>query len=121
MARKGKRKRPGDTLTSDEFFQAAIEPGFSDEFVLQLNRADQDDAATFSLESFESVAQKFQAFVMARTMARWTATGAPPKQLRVRIGVSFDNDPLIEFGPPWYAATDAGEGMDVIEGERRKG
>jgi hypothetical protein len=105
-------------MRPDEFWQAAMQPELGDTMAFETSR--EDDGQFFSMRAYEDLALQIQRFVMARHYAAAEAAkGKAPSKMRVLVSVAWDNEPVKDYGPPWYTAADPGEGMAVMEGDRR--
>lgn len=109
-----------DEVNAREFFEMAMRPECGNKMVFELKRTS-DDGLYFSVEAYADMALQIQRFLMARHVAETERVGHTPTEMHVRVQVGWWLDPIKSVGDPWYSATDEGEGLEVIEGERRKG
>jgi hypothetical protein len=107
-------------MESMEFLETMMQPGAGDEMVFRVERAEPEDGRTFSEEALGGMAENMKAFTMARTFARWAATGRAPTSMTAHLTIRWDDESDLEAGPPWWQVND--EGSTVPDGtDRLKG
>lgn len=105
-----------DQVDAEEFFTQAMQPEFSDRMVFQISK-ENPDGGTFSPEALEGIVRQMYRYILARTLAQWRATGEPPQELSVGLGLQWKR--VTEPWEPWYDLRDEGKGMPIIDGSHR--
>lgn len=103
-------------MESMEFLETMMRPEMGDEMTFRIDKVE-DDGTTFSLEAVNGMAENMRAFTMARTFARWKASGKPPRSMTATLTFAWDDDADLEEGGPWWSLDD--EGATVLDGADR--
>ena len=104
-------------MERDDFIDLMMRPEAGDQMAFRLDKENPEDGRTFSLEGVGAMTENMQAFAVARTFARWQATGKPPRRMTATVTLAWDDDVDLDEGPPWWQADD--KGMTLVDGEDR--
>lgn len=105
-------------MDASEFMEQMMEPGMGDDMAFRIVKAHPEEGGTtFSMEAVDGMTENLKAFVMARTLARWKATGKPPSRMTATVHIDWEDDSDPREGPPWWQVDD--EGKTALDGEHR--
>jgi hypothetical protein len=111
-------------MERDEFFEAAMAPGFPDgmTFQLQVPPTLRDGKRSFSIEGVDQIAAQIRDFLIARMYAEWQRTGKPPVEMQAAIALGWEGKSqtrLEQETSPWYALNDASATPTLLDGQSR--
>jgi hypothetical protein len=93
-------------MEREAFLEQMMRPEAGDEMAFRVEREDPSEGFTFSQEAVDATAENMKLFVMARTFARWQATGQAPQSMTVTLNVKWDDDSDLGLGGPWWELQD---------------
>lgn len=100
-------------MPRDEFYDRAIQPGFSDTMDFVITR---DDDLGLSAEAFAQAGHQMHDFAVARAVGFNRRTGALPNGMRLRLTVEYEAPAPsdLENGPiPWWSYDDVNAPLDA--------